>query len=241
MTQNSREHIDIGGSWQIAFDPEDQGLKSGWTKGGWPEQNAQPIQVPAIWNIEYPQADGVGFYRTMFSVPDSWQGKHVLLHFEGAIYRCEVWINGKFAGSHEGGYTPFWFDITPYIQFGVEGILIVRVTALSKSKTVDGMILEQTPLSKQSWYYVYGGLWGNVFLESCPMVACQDLIIDPDLRRERAELDICLNNRHEEFRQVQLVLKVIDPRGEVAYYQESQVAAPPGSAHFMYTLPIPRP
>lgn len=241
MTQNSREKIDIGGSWQIAFDPQNQGLKSGWSRQGWPAQNAQPIQVPAIWNIEYPQADGVGFYRTTFSVPDSWQGKHVLLHFEGSIYRSEVWINDKFVGSHEGGYTPFWFDITPFIQFGEEGVLIVRVTALSKTKTVDGMVLEQTPLSKQSWYYAFGGIWGKVFLESCHMVACQELIIDPDLRRERAELNICLNNRHEGFRQVQLVLKVIDSRGEMAYHQESSVAAPPGTAHFMYTLPLPRP
>ena len=241
MTNNSRKRIDLGGSWQIAFDPDNNGLQAGWIDGGWPERLSQPIQVPGIWNIPYPQADGVGFYRTAFALPDSWRGNATLLHFQGAIYRSEVWVNGKFVGSHEGGYTPFWFDITPFIQYGEESDLVVRVAALSKTKAVDGMLLHQAPLSKQSWYYVYGGLWGEVYLESCPMIACQNLIIDPDLRRERAQLEISLHNRHASCRQVRFDMKVVDPNGEVAFDQESRVAAPPGVAHFAYTLPLPRP
>jgi hypothetical protein len=239
--KNSRKKIDLGGSWEIALDPKSEGLHSGWTEGGWPAQRSQPIQVPAIWNIEYPQADGVGFYRTTITVPASWKGRAVLLHFEGVIYRCEAWIDGQFVGSHEGGYTPFWFDITPYIQYGDQSELTVRVTALSHKKAVDGMLLHLTPLSKQSWYYTYGGIWGQVYLEACPSVACQSLTVDPDLRREKAQLEIAVHNRQAQCRQISIQIRVTDPRGALVFEQEGMVPAPPGVAHFTYTLHLPRP
>jgi beta-galactosidase len=239
--ENSRKTMDLGGSWEIAFDPDSEGLHLGWTNGGWPVQSSQPIQTPAIWNIEYPQADGIGFYRTTFSVPDAWRGKPVLLHFEGVMYRCEVWIDGQFVGSHEGGYTPFWFDVTSYLHSKDQNELILRVVALSKKKPVDGMLLHQTPLSKQNWYYPYGGIWGRVYLESCPMVICQNVIVDPDLRGEKARLEITLNNRREQPRQMSLKIKVVDPRGAVVIEQDGTIPAPPGVAHFTYVLPLPRP
>ena len=241
MLNNPRKKIDLGGSWEIAFDPQSEGLHLGWTDGCWPAQRSQPIQVPAIWNIEYPQAEGVGFYRTTFTVPDSWSGRPVLLHFEGVIYRCEAWIDGRFVGSHEGGYTPFWFEITPYIHYGNQCELIVRVAALSKKRAVDGMLLHQAPLSKQSWYYAYGGIWGQVYLESCPSVACQSLTVDPDLRREKALLEITLHNRQAQCRQMCIQIRVTDPRGAPVFEQEGMVPAPPGAAHFTYTLHLPRP
>lgn len=238
---NTRKKVDLGGSWEIAFDPECVGLHSGWTSGGWPAQRSQAIQAPAIWNIEYPQAEGIGFYRTLLTVPDSWRGRPVLLHFDGVIYRCEAWIDGRYVGSHEGGYTPFWFDITPYIHYGDPCELIVRVAALSKNKAVDGMLLHQSPLSKQNWYYVFGGIWGQVYLESLPAIACQNLIVDPDLRQEKAQLELTLNNRRAQCRQVSIQIKVIDPRGALVLEQEGIVPAPPGEACFTYPLHLPRP
>jgi beta-galactosidase/beta-glucuronidase len=206
--------------WEIALDSQSEGLHLGWTNGGWPAKRSQSVQVPAIWNIEYPQADGIGFYRTIFTVPDSWSGRPVLLHFEGVIYRCEAWIDGHYVGSHEGGYTPFWFDITPNIHYGDPCELIVRVAALSKKQAVDGMLLHQTPLSKQSWYYAYGGIWGQVFLESLPAISCQNLIVDPDLRREKAQLELTIHNRQAQCHQVNIEIKVIDPRGVLVLEQE---------------------
>ena len=241
MLDNPRKKIDLGGSWEIAFDPQNEGLHLGWSNGGWPAQRSHPIQVPAIWNIEYPQSEGVAFYRTTFTVPDSWIGRPVLLHFDGVIYRCEAWIDGRFVGSHEGGYTPFWFEITPYIHYGDQCELIVRVAALSKEKAIDGMLLHQTPLSKQSWYYAYGGIWGQVFLESLPAISCQSLTVDPDLRREKSQLEISIHNRQVQCRQVSVQIKVIDPRGVLVFEQDGTVPAPPGVSHFTYTLHLPRP
>ena len=241
MNDHPRESMDLSGVWQIAFDPQDEGVRGGWFGENWPQDRSQPVHVPGIWNIDYPEAEGVGFYRTTFAIPEPWRGKAILLHFEGAIYRCEVWIGGKFVGSHEGGYTPFWFNITDFIRYGGVNQLVVRVVGLSKDRAVDGMILEQTPLSKQSWYYVYGGLWGHVTLEAVPLVSCLSVSIDPDLKRERAQAELSLGNWQDECRQVSTHLKVFDPGGTLVLEQSSRIPVPPGISRFNYTLNLPKP
>ena len=238
---NTRENIDLSGAWQIAFDPDDKGLKERWVWEGWPDEATLPVQVPGIWNLGYPDADGVGFYRTVFIVPDLWRGKAVLLRFEGVIYRCDVWVDGKYAGSHEGGYTPFELDITSLVRYGEESRLVVRVAALSKNRAVDGMLLRQAPLSKQSWYYVYGGIWGQVSLEARPMVSCQALVVNPDLLREQAKVEISLCNRDAKYCQANLLIRVINPHGAIVLEQIHGVSVLPGITQFLYDLDIPRP
>ena len=164
MTQStgSRTRLDLSGFWQLAFDADGEGIREGWIDGKWPEGRAERVQVPALWNVAYPDAEGVGFYRKTFAVPAEWQGRVLRLHLSGASYRAEAWLNGVYVGSHEGAYTPFSFDVTPVIRAGAENHLVVRVAALSKTRDVDGMALAQSPASKQGWYYTHGGLWGDV-------------------------------------------------------------------------------
>ena len=101
--------------------------------------------------MAYPDAEGVGFYRKTFTVPSEWRDRVLRLHFGGASYRAEAWLNGVYVGSHEGAYTPFSFDVTSAIRAGAENQLVVRVAALSKTRDVDGMALAQSPaLSKVS-------------------------------------------------------------------------------------------
>jgi len=241
MTSITRKTIDLNGTWQIAFDPNDQALQNEWVEGSWPEKLSQAVQVPGIWNISYPQADSVGYYRTKFSIPDTWKGNPILLHFEGASYRSEVWVDGMYVGSHEGGFTPFWFDVSNIIQKNRENVLVVRIATPSKENNIDGMILKHVPLSKQGWYYTYGGIWGKVFLESCPTVACQDLAVIPDLRREKAKLEITVNNRSAQVEQIAIEFAVTDPRGKVVVDQQDTVSSPPGESSFTYNLNITRP
>ena len=241
METNTRDKLNLAGTWQIAFDPANVGLKDGWAGPRWPEDHALPVEVPGIWNIAYPDMEGIGFYRTEFTIPDSWVGKNVLLRFDGVFYRCDIWVNGNYVGSHEGGYTPFSFDIGTHLRSGGVSFLVVRVAGLSRSRPVDGLLLHQVPASKQTWHYVYAGIWGEVTLEACPWVACQNLYIDPDLRHERAQVELSLNNRRAECRQVQLQMRVLDPRGAVAFEQQSRLANPPGLASYTFSLPLPQP
>ena len=52
------------------------------------------------------------WYRRTFSVPQEMQGRRILLRFGAVDYACDVYVNGKKAGSHVGGYTPFALDVT---------------------------------------------------------------------------------------------------------------------------------
>ena len=171
LVAHSRARLDLSGPWQLAFDPGGEGVRDGWMAGNWPEARSDRVQVPAIWNVTHPDAGGVGFYRKAFTIPPDWQKNVLQLHFGGASYRAEVWLNGVYVGSHEGAYTPFRFDVTSLAHAGAENQLVVRVAALSKTEDVDGMVLRQSPASKQSWYYTHGGLWGEVYLEALPRIA----------------------------------------------------------------------
>lgn len=92
------------------------------------------ITVPSNWEIagfEDPRfreaSDAAGLYRKVFTLPDAWRNTHILLHFDGVLYGFEAWINGNAVGSHENPLTPCRFDITPFVRFGNENLLAVRV------------------------------------------------------------------------------------------------------------------
>ena len=211
----SRETLSLSGEWALAFDPAEIGLAHGWAAGAFPESEARPVQVPGIWDLTYPKARGVGFYRRTFHLPAGWSGKAVLLHFGGASYRTEAWLNGRFAGSHEGAYTPFYFDVTGLVQSAADNLLVVRVAGLMRARAVDGQVLVQAPASKQSWYYEYSGLWGDVILEARPRVALEYIHIEPDLRGERAMVELAVANRSEGAQIANLLLRVYRPDGEL--------------------------
>jgi len=264
-TTDSRARLDLSGPWQLAFDPGGEGIRGGWTRENWPEARSVWVQVPALWNVSHPDAEGVGFYRRSFTVPTTWHGRMltpspsqepvlsrakeegrgegevVRLHFGGACYRAEAWLNGAYVGSHEGAYTPFWFDVTPLIRAGAENLLVVRVAALSKTQDVDGMVLLESPASKQSWYYTHGGLWGEVFLESVPPLFCQSVTVEPDPHQEMVLVEVAASNRHAESQRAVVHLQVAGPDGSLAAEERSCVAVPPGTCHLTYRIPLPRP
>ena len=241
LIANSRARLDLSGPWQLAFDPGGEGIRNGWIDRNWPEERSDRVEVPAIWNVTHPDVEGIGFYRKVFAVPSEWQGKVWQLHFGGASYRAEVWLNGTYVGSHEGAYTPFKFDVTPLIRAGSENQLVVRVAALSKTRDVDGMVLRESPASKQSWYYTHGGLWGEVYLEALPYLSCQSVIVEPDLQRELVLVEVTVGNGTVESRPVDLRLQIARPDGTLAAEERSSVTVPPGTPHLTYRIPLPRP
>jgi len=70
---------------------------------------------------------GIGWYRKKFNAPPTWQGKRVSIYFEGAYMNSEVFINGKSLGVHPYGYTSFYYDLTPYLNYNEDNIISVRV------------------------------------------------------------------------------------------------------------------
>jgi beta-galactosidase len=236
-----RDRIDLAGAWDLAFDPAGQGIADGWAAGRWPRDRAETVQVPAIWERTHPDAEGVGFYRRTFTVPADWAQRVLVLRFGGASYRTEVWLNGRFLGSHEGSYTPFWFDVTEAARIGDENELVVRVAGLSKRQDVDGQPLLQAPISKQHWFYTESGLWGDVLLEAIPVLSIHDVVIQPDVRNEKAIVEVVTSNAHDGIRSAMLALAIRSPAGTVVGELREALTIPPGVARYRYQLELRRP
>ena len=66
------------------------------------------------------------WYETNFTVDNSWKSKDILLHFGAVDWKTEVWINDIKVGTHTGGFTPFSFNITPFLK-GTNQKLVVKV------------------------------------------------------------------------------------------------------------------
>jgi beta-galactosidase/beta-glucuronidase len=104
------------------------------------------------------------WYKRKIEIPENWKGKRIFLNFGAVDFLTKSWINGKYVDSHTGGYTPFKFDITDFIER--ENIIVVN--AYDDNRTL------LQPSGKQSQKYnSYGcyytrvtGIWQTVYLET---------------------------------------------------------------------------
>jgi beta-galactosidase len=95
----------------------------------------------------------VGWYRRTFALsaqPD----RRYWLEFDGVYRDSTVWLNGHKLGSHQSGYTSFYFDVTPYLNQGKENLVAVRVD----------------PSHNEGWWYEGGGIYRHVWLTTVPAV-----------------------------------------------------------------------
>ena len=103
------------------------------------------------------------WYHSTFIIPKLWKGKNIILHFGGVDWKSEVWINDVYVGSHQGGYDPFSFDITSYLNNKKNQKLVVKVW----DPTDEGY----QPRGKQTinphgiWYTAVTGIWQTVWIE----------------------------------------------------------------------------
>lgn len=123
--------------------------------------------------------DSVLWYHTRFSVPASMKGKRVILHLGGVDWEAKISVNGREAGTHQGGNDPFSFDITSLIKGGAQQDLSIRVW----DPTDEG----PQPRGKQVrrpegiWYTPVTGIWQTVWLEAVPETYIQSTKQTPDI------------------------------------------------------------
>jgi hypothetical protein len=178
----------LNGSWEFRFDARDEGLRDAWEKPGAPGFDRK-IVVPFPWEselsgIHQPKgAPKIGWYRRTFSVAKEFPaGQRVWLHFGAVDWRADVWINGRKAGEHEGGYTPFEFDVTDLLHSGADNILVVR--ALDPTDP-------SLPTGKQvHWYTPSSGIWQTVWLEARPSAYISDFRMIPALDPARVTFQV---------------------------------------------------
>ncbi|BCG57143.1 glycoside hydrolase family 2 protein [Paenibacillus sp. URB8-2] len=186
-----REHwLNLNGEWDFRFDDNNTGELQKW-----PEQFAGTRKITVPFTYETPSS-GIGeevfhprvWYSTSVPIPKEAEGKQVILHFQAVDYIAKVWINGIMAGSHQGGYAAFSFDITPYLVFGADN----RITV----KAEDSNDCTQ-PRGKQRWtkdsfecFYVQTtGIWQTVWLEFVEESRLDAVKITPDIDSNRVRFD----------------------------------------------------
>ena len=119
------------------------------------------------------------WYVRSFRIPKGWKGKRILLHFGAVDWQAEVWVNGKSAGVHTGGYAPFSFDITPLLKKNCRQEL--------KIKVLDASDQGWQPRGKQCdvpqgiWYTPVTGIWQTVWLEAVPQTYIRSYYAQSDV------------------------------------------------------------
>ncbi len=103
------------------------------------------------------------WYERTFTLPSAWKGRNVLLHFGAVDWKAEVWLNGSKIGEHTGGYTPFCFDITPFLKKG--GKQTLRVKVIDATDTSWQPRGKQWMLPSGIWYTPVTGIWQTVWME----------------------------------------------------------------------------
>lgn len=123
------------------------------------------------------------WYNRTFDIPAKWKGKKILLHFGAVDWETEVWINNIKVGNHKGGYTPFSFDITPFLK--KSGLQTVQV------KVWDPTDRGYQPRGKQInnphgiWYTPVTGIWQTVWIEPVADSFFRHLHTVPDIDQNR--------------------------------------------------------
>lgn len=126
------------------------------------------------------------WYKKVFSLKSK-TGEKTILHFGAVDYQCWIYLNGKAIGGHEGGYTAFSFDITPYIQVG-ENELVVKV--YDPSDAGIGPRGKQVLNPSGIYYTPSSGIWQTVWLESVPEKYITQITITPNIDKSSVAIKV---------------------------------------------------
>lgn len=172
-----RKTTSLNGTWQVIIDPNDNGEKMGIGKDARPTgktdfleysfDSASTLQVPGDFNSQRPELtylEASVWYKKTFTYQA--KGKRLFLHFGAVNYLASVYLNGEKIGTHEGGFTPFQFEITDRVK--AQNSLVVRV---NNQRRKDGI-----PAEGFDWFN-YGGITRDVNLVETPVSFIEDYFI----------------------------------------------------------------
>ncbi|MDR2091326.1 MAG: glycoside hydrolase family 2, partial [Clostridiales bacterium] len=166
--------LNLNGVWEYAI------YKNGAEFGGWQGEIVVPFSPEsALSGVEkrvFP--DDVLYYRRSFEVKKGFLRDKTVLHFGAVDDFCAVYLNGKAAGEHQGGFVPFDIDVTGLIKEGRNEIYL-EVT----DPTDTGFISRGKQSGKPGgiWYSAQSGIWQTVWLESLPAAHIESVRMTPDV------------------------------------------------------------
>jgi beta-galactosidase len=211
-----RRRIELSSRWRIQTTPMDHDLSlavrsqslarivaeaAGREKPAFDDTRWPTVEVPGSYDPP-PAVSGNGaWYRKDFDVPADWQNQTVTLKFGAANYVADVWLNGHYLGYHEGGSTPFAFDVTDAIVPGDVNIIAVRI-----DNPPWGTRQDIVPWGLTDWWN-YSGLTQPVWMEATPAVYAVRADVVPHL--DSADIAVTLHQRGGAAAPVQVGLDIL--------------------------------
>ncbi|MGH7450712.1 MAG: glycoside hydrolase family 2 protein, partial [bacterium] len=197
----------------------------------------QKIDLPHTWN-RFDATDNVpgyrreaSWYRKSVHVPQFDENTVFRLYFEGVNISSEVYVNGKKAGTHVGGYVGFTLDISDHIKPGASNEILVRA---------DNSINPNIIPSQKSDFIIFGGMTRDVWLQVLPPVFVDRVHIKtPAVSSERAatELSIQLENAWPQAQPVALEFVIVSPDGKIVARKSIGQITAAGSSNFSFKMP----
>lgn len=194
-----RQYTLLNGKWNAIIDPYQQGRKTAIYRNRALKDKADfkeyafegglRLNVPSDWNSQIPELkyyEGTMWYARKFEINKK-SDENLFLYFGAVNYRCRVYLNGTLIGSHEGGFTPFQFNVTNVVKEG-GNFLAVEV---DNTRTADAI-----PALSFDWWN-YGGITRDVMLVHTPTNYIRDYFIQLDKYdsdRVHAEVQLSAQN-----------------------------------------------
>jgi len=193
----ARQTVDLDGPWQVIVDPYDTGYfdyrarplegNNAFFKNHKPQSKSELVEydfdksgqlnVPGDWNTQRESLlfyEGSIWYKRSFDYSVA-PGERLFLHFGAANYLADVYLNGQKLGRHEGGFTPFDFEITDRVQ-PRSNFVVVRVNNVREK--------DQVPTTNIDWWN-YGGITRPVTLVKVPATFIQDYVVQLEKESQR--------------------------------------------------------
>jgi beta-galactosidase/beta-glucuronidase len=131
--------------------------------------------------------ENVLWYEREFNVPSGWRNRDILLHFGAVDWQTELWVNDIKIGSHTGGYTPFYFNITPFLNRSGNQKIVVRVwDPTDKGFQPRG---KQVSEPHAIWYTAVTGIWQTVWIEPVSKAHISSLRTTPDIDLQKINVE----------------------------------------------------
>jgi beta-galactosidase len=241
----------LNGLWKFHWAPNPESRPVDFYKTEYDISDWHDIKVPSDWqmqgigvpiytNVKYPfrknppfiqdEYNPVGSYKTKFTIPDTWKGKDIILHFGAVNSAMYLWINGEKVGYSQGSKTPAEFHINKFLSEGSNEL------AVEVYRWCDGSYLEDQDMWRLS------GIERDVFLYALPSVHIWDYRIKSNLTENYKDgdfkLTVKLGGENEIDKNLSIEINLIDDDGNSIYKKEERTVE--NAINFQKTIKSPR-
>ena len=216
------EWQNLNGLWNFKFDGPDQGLKEAWQNRN--DFNGH-ILVPFPWGSPLSQVEDeadIAWYQRSIRVDPLWSSKRTFLVIGASDWETTVWLDGHMIGTHQGGYVPFSFDLSAFVNHGQTQNLVIRVDDTRRDFTLYG---------KQG-YGNARGIWQTVYLEARGREYLDAVHFTPDIDANLVKITAYLPEPTE--RDLELEIEIINSDKNVNH----SVTLPKGDYEVTTSVPI---